>query len=373
MFRLNALLLILALLLARSAGAAERSPSHQALRTQCLLHAAEPTNPWALAHGITGLGKDFSAADGRRAAEVIVADFLKKSSDPQATTYSFDKYSADGTPVEPHTNLQTKTLVLAGFPLSTRFKASFGTVTLQQLLDGVKRGFRHVPKSDEYWRDAGWTLDLLAATLKPGPSAVFTNGAGEKIDFNAVMDDALSALERHDGDLLRAMQSNVPTIPKRKQGIYSHHCGGLHFVQAVMAWARFPEVRKQWGPRVDAQVRLLFWRLNSEQPQYDASLQQTLSLKDPTYQLLVLTQLVKFHGHLLETLGRIKADKVYRFGKDEQLLIEKVKALLDSAVRGLQEAKAFDRMESLKASQKQLYLDLIGDSCHATHGLDLWR
>lgn len=373
MFRPIRPLLLCGLLLASFASARDRTPSHQTLRTQCLLHAADPANPWALAHGITGLGKDFAAADGRRAADVIIADYLRKATDPTQTTYSFIQFKPDGTPVEPHSNLHIKTLVLAGFAPTATFKASFGKVTLEQLVDGVKRGFRHAPKVDEYWRDAGWTLDLLATTLKPGPTAWFVNGAGERVDFNAVMEDALSALERHDGDLLAAMEKNVAQVPKRKQGIYSHHCGGLHFAQAIFHWARFPDVRKKWGSRIDRQVKLLFWRLNSEQPQYDAMLQQVLNLPDPTYKLMVLTQLVKFHGHLLETLGRIQANKVYTFDKQQKLMIEKVKALLDHAVTGLKEAKAFDNMERFKTSQKQLYLDLVGDSCHAAHGLELWR
>jgi hypothetical protein len=53
----------------------------------------------------------------------------------------------------------------------------------------------------------GWTLDLLAAVPTPGPTAVFTNGAGIKIDFNRVMDDALSELERAQADLLAAMDA----------------------------------------------------------------------------------------------------------------------------------------------------------------------
>src|SRR5689334_16959401 len=99
--------LLLAVLLS-----AARQPSHEALHTQCLLYAAEPKNPWALAHGICGLGKNFAASDGRRAADVIVHDFLQKGDDPKAAAYGFLLYGKDGTPIEPHPNLNTKTLVL---------------------------------------------------------------------------------------------------------------------------------------------------------------------------------------------------------------------------------------------------------------------
>lgn len=360
-------LLFLTLLTASPAGA--RTPAHEALHTQCVMFAADPQNPWALAHGITGIGKNFAASDGRRAADVIVHDFLKKGADPRLTGYSFDKFGKDGTPIEPHTNLNVKTLVLAGYPLSQTFDASFGKVTLQQMVDGVKQGFHHAPQVDEYWRDAGWTLDLLAHVLKPGPSAVFKNGAGEQVDFNKVMSDALTYLETSQPDLLAAMDKGVPEVPKRKQGIYAHPCGGLHLVQAVAHWARYPAVRKAWGKRWDRQVQLLFWRLNSEQRQYDTAYQAA----PQGYRLLILTQMVKFYGHFLETTGRMKAEGSHTFTKAEKAQVARAQAFLDHTVRELQTLKAFDQMEAIKRSQRQVYLDLIGDSCHATHGLDLWQ
>jgi hypothetical protein len=42
-------------------------------------------------------------------------------------------------------------------------------------------------------------------------------------------------------------------------------------------------------------------------------------------------------------------------------------------VRDLQEVKAFESMATLKTAKPQVYLDLIGDSCHAAHGLDGWQ
>jgi hypothetical protein len=338
------------------------------LRDQCFLFAADPTNPWALAHGITAFGSTFVAKDGRKASDVIIHDFLLRSA-PDAgpsATYSFLRFAPDGTPIEPHTNLNTKALVLSGLPLSTRFKTSFGTVTLKQLVDSVKASFRHVPQSDDYWRDAAWTLDLLSHQLTP-KNARFTTSDGQTVDFNKVMDDAFTYLEKADGDLQFGMEHGLPEVAKRKQGIYAHNCGGIHLVEAVLTWARFPEVKKAWGKRFDTQVKVLFYRVDSEYRQYQAALSQA-----PQYRLQLLTQEVKFYGHFLEAAGRLKEEVGFKPDTLQLQTIAKAKAYLDHAVRGLEELKAFDRMDELKKTQHQVYLDLIGDSCHASNGWDKW-
>ncbi len=335
------------------------------------MHAADPKNPWALAHGITGLGRNYAASDGRKATDVIVTDFLLKNDADGGTfsgaPYGFVRYSSDGTPVEPHTNLLAKTLVLAKVPLSQSFKTSFGKVTLAQLVESVKRGFHHVPASDEYWHDAGWTLDLLSQTLKPGPRANFVNGANERIDFDQVMDDAFAYLERATADLKAGMVQGLPQVDKRKQGLYAHSCGGLHLVQAVLGWARHGNVKKKWGARFDEQVAILFYRLDSERRQYERALE-----KAPAHRLEVLVQMVKFYGHFLETTGRLKTELGWKPNPAQTVSINRAKALLDNAASLLDEMHAFEMMNELKSTKKQVYLDLIGDACHATHGWDYW-
>ncbi len=341
--------------------------THQALRDQCLVWAADPTNPWAMAHGMTGLGSNYLAADGRKASEVMIHDFLLRNSDPAAggSPFGFAKYAADHTPIEPHPNLIAKTLVMTGVPLSTKYPTAWGTITLEQLVDSVKRGYRHVPASDQYWRDVAWTLDVLTHTTKPGGTIVTDAGP---VLIDAVMDDALFALEAATAELKAGMLKGLPQVEKRKQGLYAHPCGGLHFVQAVLSWASHPEVRKRWGTRVDDQIAILLYRLTSEARQYDAALSQM-----PQYTLELLTQQVKFYGHFLETTARLKSDLGWKPNVGEQRQIAVAKAYLDSTVRALQEAKAFETMAAIKTTKPQVFLDLIGDSCHATHGLDGWQ
>ncbi len=357
-------------LAAAPAAGADRAHAHQLTRDQCLLWGADRANPWALAHGITTFGPDFLANDGRKAIDVIVGDFVLRNRLPDGgaapgSPFAFQRFALDGTPVEPHANLITKTLVGAGVPRATAFKTSWGSVTLQQLVDSARFGFRHVPQSEDYWRDAAWTIDLFQMLAKPGDT--FKTGDGQTISVDALMDDALVYLEKATADLKAGLEKGLPEVPKRKQGVYGHPCGGQHLVQAVLGWARHPQVRKRWGRRVDTQVAILFYRLESERRQYEAVIQQA-----PQHKLQILVQQLKFYGHLLETFGRLKQDLGFKPDDAQQLSLNRTRALLDATVRELEGLKAFTSMERIRSNQKQLYLDLIGDSCHAAHGFDAW-
>jgi hypothetical protein len=350
----------LALLVLLSAAPAAPLPAEEVLRTQCRTWAADPRNPWALAHGIALEGRSFMACDGRRAADVIIANYLRR----EGPDLRFDAFTPDGTPVEPHPNLLVKTLLLAGHPPSQSFRALGGPVTLNALVEDLKRDFRRDAALSPH---GAWTLDALSHALPPG--ATFTNGAGERIRLDAVMDEALALLEREQAELMAGMKAGLPQVPKRKQGIYAHPCGGLHLFQAVASHARHPAVRKAWGPRLAAQVDVLVYRLGSESRQYDAA----LTSAPPSHRLPVLIQMVKFYGHFLETLGRYREETGWKPTPAQAQAVDQARALLDGAVRRLDASGAFRDMESLKTAQYQLYLDLIGDACHAAHGLGYWR
>lgn len=367
------MLSVLALSLSLAAAPPTKSHAAEALRTQCLLYSADPSNPWALAHGIKTFGASFLASDGRKASEVIIHDYLLRNRLPDGgvgagAPYGFLRYAADQMPIEPHTNLNTKAMVAdAKIPLGTKFKTTWGEITLKELVESVKLGFRHSPGSKEYWQDVGWTLSIFAATQKPGTTWKTSDGTTVSVD--AVFDDALKELEAETADLKAGLDTHQPKVDKRKQGVYAHSCGGLHFVQGVLAWARHPEVRKKWGARVDAQIAIHFYRLESERVQYEAAWQQVLAGM-PHFKLPLLVQMVKFYGHWLETVAHFRDELGWKPNEQQKIDLNRAKAFLDIAVRTLEEEKAFERMDELKKNQKQVYLDLIGDSCHAAHGLE---
>jgi hypothetical protein len=367
--------MFVALLVAAVAQAAPEPHALQVLRAQCRTWAADPKNPWALAHGVKLFGGGFQAADGRRATDVIVHDFLVRSATGDGglgkpPRFGFARYGPDGTPIEPHTNLNTKALLVeAHLPLTTTFPASWGPVSLRDLAQSAKQGFVHSPQSLDYWKDVGWTLEIISATEKPG--AVLVTAAGP-VPVDQVFDDALVELEKETAELKAGLERQLPQVDKRKQGLYAHSCGGLHFVQGVLGWARHQSVRKRWGSRVDSQIAILFYRLESERRQYDAAAEQALRVA-PQLTLAVLVQQVKFYGHFLETAARFRSDLGWAPTADQTRTIAVAKSLLDATVRELERRHDFEQLEHLRATQRQLFFDVVGDSCHAAHGLEAWR
>lgn len=321
---------------------------------ECRRGAAPPHNAWALAHGIIAAGAGFRASDGRLATEVLFQDFLARTGEAPGS-YAFPPSSADGTPVESHPDLIEKTLVLAGVRPAAPFQTRYGPVTLADLIAQVQARFRRLGPSDPAWAEGAWTLDLLGHQLDPA-RASFTNRLGEPIDFNKVMDDALTFLEEANAALGGGLDRGLAVVPKDKQGIYAHPCGGLHLVQAVLTWARHPSVKLRWGPRVGRQIDILFYRFGSERRQYQRALEQFPQLQRP-----LLEQQLKFYGHFLETVGRLEQENGLRPNPVQATTVRAAADALAAVVRDLGSAHAFDPRS----------WDVIGDACHAAHGLAL--
>jgi hypothetical protein len=154
---------------------------------------------------------------------------------------------------------------------------------------------------------------------------------------------------------------------RNKSHIYGHPCGGLHFVQAVLrAAAASPS--QDFRTRTQRQLALLLRRHAAERQLYAQTLRS-----HPEARLLVSGQQLKFFGHLLETLAL--AVRLGTANGDAQLTADVAAAQrlatsdLLGALQQLEDERAYERLSELAAQRPQLALDLIGDGCHAVHGL----
>ncbi|WP_342381374.1 hypothetical protein NVS55_17135 [Myxococcus stipitatus] len=360
-FARRALCHVLPCLIALLASAASASSLAEELAGRCRAWAADPHTPWALAHGMALDGRAFRAKDGRLASDVVVSDFLRVRQQ-DTRDFFFEPFTAEGTPVEPHPALQAKTLLAAGLPLSHHFTTSFGPVTLRELVAQVKREFRMEQVASP---ESAWRIDVLSLSARPGDT--FRDASGRTVSIDTVMDTALATLESAQAELAAGMKAGRAQVPKQGQGIYSHPCGGLHYFQAVAGWARHPSVRARWRERLATQRDVLLYRLDSEARQYE-----TAWATAPEHREAVLAQMLKFHGHLLETLGRFREDTGWRPTPLQQQTVERARRYLENTVRRMDATGLLSAPASVATRDRQLALDLVGDTCHAARGEALW-
>lgn len=340
------------------------------LEAQVRLPAADPDNPWALAHGLLAFGKDFRTRDGRSAV-LVAAAFAEPQRTGGAGRHRYG-FPADrgGKPVEPHPYLLVKTFLEIGVDPTLRMNASDGTrIDLQRLI-GDMRERVHAPTSDAEWRQAAWWIAALELDLVRSPNHLAnlspeTSHLREAALVRLEADDAVIAMQM----IPNAFSADAPmgAAKRNKTHIYGHPCGGLHFVQAVLR-AAVNSGTPNLIARAVGQVRVLVSRARLERVLYAEMLRD-----HPDAKLLISGQQLKFFGHLLETLALADELGLLRGDADLSQSVSAARRqttadLLGTLLR-LKQARAYDRLPELAEKQSQLVLDLIGDGCHAIHGL----
>ena len=343
----------------RSASRAEIEATIESLTKAVEAGAKDPTNPWAMSHGLLAFGPGLKASDGRLVIDVIVGDYAQLETVANKKVYGFPGQTADKTPVEPHPDLLVKSLVEAGVPLGRKFKLKSGkTVTLQRLVDDAAWSFA-MPVSDKDWHKFAWSLTLFLEAY--GEDGVIKSQSGP-IPVRTLVDRAVNKLELEQAFLLKIKNDGRPDLlEKRKQGIFGHTCGGLHFVQAAIQGAgRGGEKAPMF--RAAKQLELVDFRWDGERRIYRKMIQT-----QPKYRFLLLVQELKFHGHVLETMAMAHDWGVRPADEATRAQARYVAADLIDAVKELK--PMYDAQSRLKEQVPQSYYDLIGDGCHAIRGL----
>jgi hypothetical protein len=141
----------------------------------------------------------------------------------------------------------------------------------------------------------------------------------------------------------------------------------MHFIQGVMRSVALGGDAAQLR-RVARQLGALAFRYEAERATY-----KSLLASHPQHGLILRVQQLKFFGHLLETLTLARTLAVYRHdtegGRKLDDIVRRAARDLIDVVAELDRGGVFLRLDSIKKEREQTYLDLIGDGCHAVHGL----
>lgn len=322
-------------------------------------YATRPDDPWAMAHGVRAMGRAFTIRGGRRAVDHLLEHSL--------TVIPVNGTRALGFPldVEAHPNMfLAEALLEPEVPLDHAFTHQGSRWTLQDVVEGAHLLFR--PK----WATAHpnrlpWSVIALTRTTSPVRQQ-WENAWGEPVHLDAVVEIAIEMLERASIPIAQAMRQGRPlTTPAP---VHSFTCGGTHMIYSLLTAVRQGYAGRDRLARMREQVTLLVWRLTADvdliERFYRERARQQPALKHAA-SWWELDSKLKLLGHAEECLAFAEAQGLITLTSAQQAqrrtAVAAVRRLLTELEgRDLEEARALDR---------ELFRQLVGDTCHARHGL----
>jgi hypothetical protein len=319
-------------------------------------YATPADDPWIVAHGVRAMGAGFLLPNGRRAVDDLLETVL--ASVPAGNGKTVLAFPLE---VEGHPNMFLKTMLEAGVTLEHGFTHKGRRRTLHEVVDGARALLRpalvaSVPNA------LPWSLIALTRTTPPSRRQ-WTNAWGESVDLDALVEGALRLLEQASLPVAEVMREGKPET--RQAPVHSFTCGGGHMIYALLTAVQAGYAGKDRGRRMQQQLDLLVWRLSADLDLIERYYRARGSnATDFWYELDAKLKLL---GHAQECLAFADLHKVARLTPAQRTQWQAATAtlrrlLIDLEARNLGEPQAQDR---------ELYRQLVGDTCHARHGLTL--
>jgi hypothetical protein len=318
-------------------------------------HAAVADDPWALCHGLRAMGRDFTLGDGRRAVDFLLENVL--------ATVSANGKAVLGFPieVEGHRNMFLKTMLEAGVPTDYAFTHKGQRRTLQDVIESARTAFgpRLLAAGPN---TLPWSVIALTRTTPP-LRRQWTNAWGERVDLDDVVARSLFLLEEASMPLARAMREGKGETAQAP--VHGFTCGGTHMLYAVLTSMHAGYTGKDRPARVQQQVDILVWRLSAEIEFIDRFYRSRAA--SPIAGWYQLDTKLKLLGHAEECLAFATLHKVAQLTPVQQAQRKEAAVLLRRILGELEKRK----LEEARALDRELYRQLVGDTCHARHGLVL--
>jgi hypothetical protein len=318
-------------------------------------YATSLDDPWMISHGVRAMGRGFTLGGGRRAVDYLLETALVEI---PANGKSVLGFPSD---VEAHPNMFLKTMLEAGVPLDYAFTHKGRRRTMQELVDGGRALLRPTLVASSP-NALPWTLIALCRTTPP-TRRLWTNAWGEPVDLDALVESALRLLEVASSPVAEAMRAGRPEMDQAP--VHGFTCGGCHMIYGLLAALSAGYAGKDRTRRMQGQVDLLVWRLSADLDLIERFYRaRGNGAADFWYEFDAKLKLL---GHAEECLAFTELHKVARLTAAQRAQRAAATAtlrrlLVDLQARNLVEAQAMDR---------ELYRQLVGDTCHARHGLTL--
>ena len=338
----------------------------------------DPTTPWAIGHGLVALGPELILTNGRPAVDYLFETWAERFEVDGHTFLRFPRKKGD-TRVEPHAALMLKALTESGVSPDRKVPVDGLEHTVADLYRGVLLSAAVDPKSGRSTftspNDMPWALQALATWAPLDETQqyskdlrwVASNGTVMSLrDFSVLTTSVLIAESQ---PLFDAMQAGA-ALEKRGQGIFGFTCGGAHLLQGAAYTVGRGITTDLATKGIQGQVALMFWRLPAELKIYDDLMRR---IEKEEHLVLLLVQRLKFTGHFLETMHKMAILGIYQPTPEQEQVLAGVADQVVLTVQALHSKGVYSALDSLRKTDEQLYLDVVGDSAHALRGLRLAR
>jgi hypothetical protein len=317
--------------------------------------ATRRDDPWAISHGIRAMGAGFKIEGGQSAVEFLLATHLAEQPVNGAAHLAFPLA------VEVHPNMFLKTMIEAGVPADFRFSVKGQARRFQDVIDGARALFRFDPaKTDR--NTIAWSLIALARTTHPVRSR-WQNAWGEPVVLADVVEAAFQTVEQASRPFQEAKNRGV--IPDGQVPIQAYTCSGTHLLYSLLVAVQQGYTDRDHGARARRQLDLLVWRLDAESEMIERFYGRRAGA--PHVRWFELDAKLKLLGHARECLAFARRHDLFRpTGAQEARL-----AVADTRLGTiLGEIKPAD-LPRVAQVNGELHRQIIGDACHAYHGLHM--
>ena len=337
------------------------------LKKVCQTHGGDPENPWAIAHGLLAFGPEMTLSNGEPAVDYLYARYAEVSEIQGQRLIAFPR-SRDGVDIEPHTDLVLKAITESGLPPEREVLVDGETFTLADHWEhSLRTSFLNKTTGESSYvtpNDMPWGVQALAAWGTPHQTQ-WKAFEGTQMDLDDLVKFQVHVLTQESTFMYQAMLAGTG-FEKKRQGVFNYTCGGAHMVQGSIQPIAAGYGSTQDRERLAAQGTLLAYRYPVEMGIYEQARKQA-----PSQALVLYVQQLKFIGHWLETMHKLAATGIYTpSALDQQVMAQAVGDLITTTA-ALKQLGALDNAAKIRESNNQLYLDIVGDSCHSVRGLEL--
>ncbi|MGH7332107.1 MAG: hypothetical protein ACREKS_05030 [Candidatus Rokuibacteriota bacterium] len=312
-------------------------------------------DPWAVAHGLRAMGSAFAINGEQRAVDFLLEKYVSEVTVNGRTLLAFP------IDVEIHPNSFLKTMLEAGVPTSYRFTHQGRQRTLADLVAGARLLFRPQEMADR--NQIPWSLIAFSRTTSLLRRR-WTNAWGETVDLDASVDGALQLLENASAPIAAARRDGRPLAAKSP--VHSFTCGGTHMLYGLLSAVHYGFGGKGTRERVQQQTALMIWRMGGADVDLISRFYRR-HVPSPLNQWEELDSKLKVLGHAEECVAFATARGIISVTADQQALRAAGKK---SLMELLAEVRRRD-LTTVRTLAPQTYQQLVGDTCHAQHGLTL--